>query len=211
MASVDEHLVRRQEGLVLLFTPPFDRTDRDPGYIKGYPPGIRENGGQYTHAATWSAIAFAMLGDGDKAMELMSLLNPIHHASSRTATHRYKVEPYVVAADVYGQAPHAGRGGWTWYTGSSAWMYRAGLEWILGLRVQGASLVVDPCIPKAWPRFEIDFRHGTARYEITVENPRSVNRGVTGVELDGRYLSGGSARIPLVDDGATHRVRVVLG
>jgi cyclic beta-1,2-glucan synthetase len=211
MASVDEHLVRREEGLVLLFTPPFDRTDRDPGYIKGYPPGIRENGGQYTHAAIWSAMAFAMLGDGDKAMELMSLLNPIHHASSRTATHRYKVEPYVVAADVYGQAPHAGRGGWTWYTGSSAWMYRAGLEWILGLRVQGASLVVDPCIPKAWPRFEIDFRHGTARYEITVENPRSVNRGVTGVELDGRYLSGSSARIPLVDDGATHRVRVVLG
>ncbi|HET9062609.1 MAG TPA: glycosyltransferase 36 associated protein, partial [Candidatus Binatia bacterium] len=105
----------------------------------------------------------------------------------------------------------AGRGGWTWYTGSSAWMYRAGLEWILGLRVQGASLIVDPCIPKAWPRFEIDFCHGTARYEITVENPRSVNRGVTGVEVDGRHLSGGSARIPLVDDGSTHRVRVVLG
>jgi cyclic beta-1,2-glucan synthetase len=211
MAAVDEHLVRREDALVVLFTPPFDRTTRDPGYIKGYPPGIRENGGQYTHAAIWSAIAFAMLGDGDKAMELFSLLNPIHHASSRTTTHRYKVEPYVISADIYSEPPHVGRGGWTWYTGSAAWMYRAGIEWILGLRVQGTTLVVDPCIPKAWPSFEIDFRHGSARYQITVENPDGVNRGVTTVELDGRSLASASVRIPLVDDGATHRLRVVLG
>jgi cyclic beta-1,2-glucan synthetase len=211
MAAVDEHLVRREEGLVLLFTPPFDRTAHDPGYIKGYPPGIRENGGQYTHAAIWSVIAFAMLGDGDKATELFALLNPIHHTSSRTATHRYKVEPYVVSADIYSQPPHVGRGGWTWYTGSAAWMYRAGIERILGLRVQGTTLLVDPCIPKAWPSFEIEFRHGSARYEIAVQNPCGVNRGVTAVELDGRSLPGESRRIPLVDDGATHRVRVVLG
>ena len=138
MAAVDEQLVRRDDGLVLLFTPPFDREPLDPGYIKGYPPGVRENGGQYTHAAAWAVIAFAMLGDGDKACELFSMLNPIHHASTRAAVHRYKVEPYVVCADVYAMPPHVGRGGWTWYTGAAGWLYRAGLEWILGFRVQGA-------------------------------------------------------------------------
>ncbi len=211
MAAMDEYLVRRGDGLVLLFTPPFDRTPLDPGYIKGYPPGIRENGGQYTHAAVWSVIAFAMLGDGDRAGEMFSILNPIHHANTRTSVHRYKVEPYVVAADVYGQPPHVGRGGWTWYTGSAAWMYRAGLEWILGFRQRGASLLVDPCVPKAWRGFEIAFRHRSARYEITVENPRGVSRGVVRVEIDGETQAGNEARIPLVDDGATHRVRVILG
>jgi cyclic beta-1,2-glucan synthetase len=142
---------------------------------------------------------------------VLSILNPIHHASSRTATHRYKVEPYVVSADIYGQPPHVGRGGWTWYTGSAAWMYRAGLEWILGLRVQGTTFRVDPCIPRAWPSFEIDFRHGSTRYEIRVTNPHAVNRGVTGVALDGAALQGGAARIPLIDDGATHQVCVTLG
>src|SRR6185369_10765752 len=131
MAAVEKYLVRRPEGLVLLFTPPFDQATPDPGYIKGYPPGIRENGGQYTHAAIWSVLAFAALGDGDKAGELFSLLNPINHASSRAGVYRYKVEPYVVAADVYAEPPHVGRGGWTWYTGSAGWMYRAGIEWIL--------------------------------------------------------------------------------
>src|SRR6185437_17162832 len=132
MAAVDEHLVRRDDGLALLFTPPFDQTPLDPGYIKGYPPGIRENGGQYTHGAVWSVIAFAMLGEGDKASELYSLLNPVNHASTRTAIHRYKVEPYVACGDVYTEPAHVGRGGWTWYTGSAGWMYRAGLEWLLG-------------------------------------------------------------------------------
>ena len=159
MAAVNEHLVRRDEGLVLLFTPPFDRTPLEPGYIKGYPPGIRENGGQYTHGAIWSMIAFAMLGDGDKAAELFSMLNPINRSSSRAAIDRYKVEPYVVCADVYSEPPHVGRGGWTWYTGSAGWMYRAGLEWILGFRVQGAMLLLDPCIPKTWKGFEIVYRY----------------------------------------------------
>jgi cyclic beta-1,2-glucan synthetase len=211
MAAVDEHLVRRSDGLVLLFTPPFDRTGLDPGYIKGYPPGLRENGGQYTHAATWAAIAFAMLGDGDKAGELFSLVNPIHHSDTRSAILRYKVEPYVVPADVYALFPHAGRGGWTWYTGSAAWLYRTGLEWILGFRVRGATLLLDPCVPKAWRGFEIVFRYHSARYEITVENPDGVSRGIKYAELDGTALTENPARVDLADDGATHSVRIVIG
>ena len=211
MASVEEHLIRRDDGLALLFTPPFDQTPLDPGYIKGYPPGIRENGGQYTHAAVWSVMAFAMLGDGDKAGELFSLLNPINHASTPDAVERYKVEPYVVCADLYSTAPHVGRGGWTWYTGSAGWMYRAGLEEILGFHLRGAALFLDPCIPKTWPSFKIAFRYRSARYDIVVENPGGVCRGVVQAELDGVALSENEARIPLADDGATHRVRVVLG
>ncbi len=211
MAAVEEYLVRRDDGLVLLLTPPFDETPRDPGYIKGYPPGIRENGGQYTHAALWSVIAFAMLGDGDKAAELLSMLNPIKRASTRAGVERYKVEPYVISADVYAEPPHVGRGGWTWYTGSSAWMYRAGLEWILGFRLQGAALLLDPCVPRAWPRFEIVLRYRSARYEIAVENPHGVSRGVARAEIDGNIVPGGSTPIPLLDDGATHKVRIVLG
>ena len=211
MAAVDQYLVKRDDGLVLLFTPPFDHTPQDPGYIKGYPPGIRENGGQYTHGALWSVIAFAMLGDGDKANELFSMLNPISHANTRAGIHRYKVEPYVACADVYSLPPHVGRGGWTWYTGSAGWMYRAGLEWILGFRLRGKTLLIDPCIPKKWPGFEIVYRYGATRYEIAVENPRSVSRGVSIVELDGKALAQRPSQIPLTDDGVTHRVRVVLG
>jgi cyclic beta-1,2-glucan synthetase len=210
MAAVDEHLVRRGDGVMPLFTPPFDKTPLDPGYIKGYPPGIRENGGQYTHAAIWSVIAFAMLGDGDKAAELFSMLNPIHHSRTRAAVHRYKVEPYVVAADVYSEPPHVGRGGWTWYTGSSAWMYRAGLESILGFRVHGSSLRMAPCIPRGWRSFAIVFRYRSARYEISVDNPHGVCRGVARIDLDGVELQDSAAGIPLVDDGETHRVRVTL-
>ncbi len=210
MAAVDEHLVRRDEGLVLLFTPPFDQTPHDPGYIKGYPPGIRENGGQYTHGAIWSVIAFTLLGDGDKAGELFSLLNPIHHASTRADVHRYKVEPYVMCADVYSEA-HAGRGGWTWYTGSAGWTYRAGLEWILGFRLRGTALIMDPCVPKSWPAFDIAFQYHSARYKIAVTNPHGVCRGVSRVTLDGEVLQTNSAEIPLVDDGSDHIVEVVLG
>jgi cyclic beta-1,2-glucan synthetase len=211
MAAVDEQLIRWDEGLMALLAPPFDRTALDPGYIKGYPPGVRENGGQYTHAALWSVIAFATLGDGDKAHELFSLVNPITHASDRAGADRYRVEPYVVAADVYAERAHLGRGGWTWYTGSAGWMYRAGLEWLLGFRVRGEFLVLDPCIPRGWPRFEIVFRYRSARYELTVENPRGVSRGVSSVEVDGAAPVAGGAPIRLTDDGATHSVRVVLG
>jgi cyclic beta-1,2-glucan synthetase len=211
MAAVEEFLIRRGDGLVLLFTPPFDHSDVDPGYVKGYVPGIRENGGQYTHGAIWSVLAFAALGDGDKAGDLFSILNPINHASTRAGVQRYKVEPYVMAADVYTEPPHVGRGGWTWYTGSAGWMYQAGIESILGFRLRGTTVLIDPCIPRAWPGYEIDFRYRSARYEIVVENPQGVSRGVVSAELDGQALDGEGAAIPLADDGATHRVRVVLG
>ena len=210
MAAVDEHLVRRADGVVLLFTPPFDDTSLEPGYIKGYVPGVRENGGQYTHAAIWSVIAFAALGDGDKAAELFAMLNPITHARTEAGVQRYKVEPYVVAADVYAEPPHVGRGGWTWYTGSAGWMYRAGLESILGFRLRGTRLVVDPCIPRAWPGFELVFRYGSARYDLVVENPRDASRGVSSVEVDGVSLDG-DLSIGLADDRKTHRIRIVLG
>ncbi|MGE5275853.1 MAG: GH36-type glycosyl hydrolase domain-containing protein [Acidobacteriota bacterium] len=209
MAAVDEHLIRRGDGLVLLFKPPFDRTKLEPGYIKGYAPGVRENGGQYTHAAVWAMIAFAALGDGDKAGELFAILNPINHASTRSGLYRYKVEPYVTAGDVYSERPHAGRGGWSWYTGSAGWMYRAGVEWILGFRLRGAVLHVDPCIPRPWPRYEIVFRYHSARYRLSVENPRGAMRGVTSITLDGGPVSG--REIPLADDGREHRIAVVLG
>jgi cyclic beta-1,2-glucan synthetase len=210
MAAVDEYLVRSRDGLVLLFTPPFDQSDVDPGYIKGYLPGIRENGGQYTHGAIWSVLAFAALGDGDKAGELFSILNPINHASTHDGIQRYKVEPYVMAADIYAEPPHVGRGGWTWYTGSAGWMYQAGVEWMLGLRLRGSTLLLDPCIPSAWPGFEIDFRYHSARYEIVVENPNGINRGVASTRLDGESVAQAGA-IPLADDGSTHRVHVILG
>jgi cyclic beta-1,2-glucan synthetase len=210
MESVEERLLRREDRLMLLLSPPFDRTPLDPGYIKGYVPGIRENGGQYTHAAAWSVIAFAMLGDGDKAGELFDMLSPIHHASRRADLHRYKGEPYAVAADVYAQAPHVGRGGWTWYTGAAGWLYRAGLEWILGFRKRGSHLHIDPSIPRKWEHFEITYRHGATVYRIAVENPNGVCRGVSRVSLDGAPLPG-KALVPLSDDGSEHRVQVVLG
>jgi cyclic beta-1,2-glucan synthetase len=212
MAAVDKYLVRRDEKLALLFMPPFERPSHDPGYIKGYPAGIRENGGQYTHGAIWTVLAFAIQGDGDKAGELLSMLNPINHADSPTGVHRYKVEPYVVCGDIYSMPPHVGRGGWTWYTGSAGWMYNVALEFLLGFRLRGTNLVLDPCIPRAWPKFEISFRYRSARYEIVVENPLGVSRGVIAVKLDGEMLIGSKkASIPLTDDGAQHNVQIVLG
>jgi cyclic beta-1,2-glucan synthetase len=210
MQAVDEHLVREQDGLVALFTPPFDRTKHDPGYIKGYPPGLRENGGQYTHGSIWSAIAFAMLGEGDKAHQLFRIFDPLHHTQTPEGVARYKVEPYVVCADVYSVAPHVGRGGWTWYSGSAGWLYRAGLEWLLGFRLQGDTLRMEPCIPKAWKGFEIEYHHGSSSYTISVENPEGVCRGIARVELDGKEWNDANA-IPLKDDGGQHRIRVVLG
>ena len=152
-----------------------------------------------------------MLGQGDQAASLFVMLNPINHSRTRTGLQQYKVEPYVVAADVYSVAPHAGRGGWTWYTGSAGWLYRAGLESILGFHKQGNHLLLTPCIPRHWPRFEITFRHASARYEIAVENPNGVSRGVVSIAVDGRSLAEGTSRILLQDDGATHGVRIVLG
>jgi cyclic beta-1,2-glucan synthetase len=211
MAAVERELIRPGDGLALLFAPPFDKTSLEPGYIKGYPPGIRENGGQYTHAALWAVIAFAALGEGEKAAKLFSMLNPINHTHNRTSVHRYKVEPYAVAADVYAATTHAGRGGWTWYTGSSGWMQRAGVESILGLRMEGSFLYLDPCIPNGWNDFEITLRYRSARYDIRVENPEGVTRGIHFAECDGVARSERPLRLPMHDDGTTHHIRVTLG
>ncbi len=179
MASVEKHLLRPDDRIVVLFTPPFDKTAHDPGYIKGYPPGLRENGGQYTHAAIWTVMAFAKLGQSKKAHELFSVLNPINHADSPEGVNRYKVEPYVVAADVYSVAPHAGRGGWTWYTGSAGWLYRAGLESLLGIQKKGNTLMIQPCIPKTWPGFEVTINHEGQRYHIVVANSSGKSSGIS--------------------------------
>jgi cyclic beta-1,2-glucan synthetase len=209
MASAVEHLVRVEDQLIMLFTPPFDKTERDPGYIKGYVPGIRENGGQYTHAAIWFVWAMAEMGDGDQAEALFRLLNPIYHSETPGKAERYRVEPYVIAADVYSVEPHVGRGGWTWYTGSSGWMYRLGIEAILGLRREGNTLYVDPCIPKAWTQYEITYRFGKTTYQIRIDNPQGVSSGIKQVTLDDELQS--DFRIALIDDNQPHHVIVSLG
>ncbi len=210
--AVEEKLVRREAGLVALLTPPFDRMSHDPGYIKGYVPGVRENGGQYTHAAVWLILAYLLKGDGDEAVSLFDLVNPISHALTAEAAARYVVEPYVIAADVYAAEPHVGRGGWTWYTGSAAWFYRVALNHLYGLRIEARDgtrfLVMDPCIPKDWPAYEITYRSGATRYHIRVENPRGVNRGVARVELDGVVLA--EPVVPLSEEPGAHQVIVTL-
>jgi cyclic beta-1,2-glucan synthetase len=211
MAAVERHLVRGGDRLALLFTPPFDHGLPDPGYIQAYPPGIRENGGQYTHAALWSVMAFAALGEGDRAAGLFSLLNPINHARTRAEVLCYKVEPYVVAADVYAHPSHLGRGGWTWYSGSSGWMQRAGLESILGVRLAAGSLYLDPCLPKDWRRVDLTLRYGAARYEILVDNREGIGRGVVFAALDGREVVVRPLQLVLVNDGAPHRLDVRIG
>ena len=210
MASMTEHLVRPDPGLALLFTPPFDRTPLDPGYIKGYPPGLRENGGQYSHAAMWAILAHTQLGDGDAAGRLFALLNPVNHALTPQAAERYKVEPYVIAADVYSTAPHEGRGGWTWYTGSAGWMYRAGIEGLLGLTRAGAVLRLNPCFPKLWPVLTAVVTLGPARFAITIVNTGGTGHGIAAADLDGTALTIGVAgvEIPLTD--GAHVVRIVL-
>ncbi len=208
MQAMLDRLVKWDAQLILLLTPPFDKTPRDPGYIKGYLPGIRENGGQYTHAALWSIWALARLGRGDLATALFRLINPIYRADTAAKARHYRVEPYVVAADVYGAAPHTGRGGWTWYTGSSGWMYRLGVEAILGLQRRGRSLRLDPHIPPEWPGYNLTYRYGRSTYQIQVDNENGAGQDVVEVILDGRVLE--NKEILLEDDGRTHEVRVVL-
>jgi cellobiose phosphorylase len=208
MKAVRERLVRPEDRLIQLFDPPFDKGSLQPGYIKGYVPGIRENGGQYTHGATWVVLATALQGDGDLALDLWNLLNPVYHATTPADLQHYKVEPYVVCADIYGAPPHSGRGGWTWYTGSASWLYRVALEAILGFRLQGATLRIEPCIPQEWPGYEIAYRYGAATYQIRVDNSGGTGRGVREVLLDGKRLPDGV--VSLRDDGARHEVRVAL-
>lgn len=209
MNAVQKRLVRIDDKLIQLFDPPFDKGSLQPGYIKGYVPGIRENGGQYTHAATWIALATALQGRGDRAMELWNLINPVYHATTAEEVQHYKVEPYVVCADVYGAPPHTGRGGWTWYTGSASWLYRVAIETILGFQLRGETLRFEPCIPPSWPRFELKYRHRSTTYRILVDNSAGTGRGVRSIELDGQQLP--EDTVPLTDDSKVHDVRVQLG
>jgi cyclic beta-1,2-glucan synthetase len=210
MSQVEEQLVRRDDGLIRLFTPAFDKSTRDPGYIKGYLPGVRENGGQYTHGAVWSAWAFALLGDGDRAHELYELLSPVRHATTPEAVWRYKVEPYVIAADVYSVEPHVGRGGWTWYTGSASWYYRLAVEGILGIQKCGGELRFRPCLPSTWPGYRASWRHGATTYDIEVRvGSDRTAAAPQRLRLDGEVIDG--AAVLLRDDGVHHEVVVEIG
>jgi cyclic beta-1,2-glucan synthetase len=209
LESAWSHLVLQDEGMVLLFEPPFDTSTPSPGYIKGYPPGVRENGGQYTHAALWMAMAMARKGDGERAVQLLRMLNPIEHARDAEAVWLYGVEPYVVAADVYRLPGRVGQGGWSWYTGSAAWMYRAWVEEVLGLQVHGGQMRIIPVIPATWPGFSLTYRHGETVYAIHVENPDGCERGVAWVEMDGQRVADGV--ISLERGLVKHQIRVRMG
>ena len=211
MASASRELISPETGLALLFAPPFDQTPLDPGYIKGYPPGIRENGGQYTHAALWSVIALTKLGEGSQAGALLAMLNPINHSLTSAEMYRYKVEPYVVAADIYSRPPNVGRGGWTWYTGAAGWMQRAGIEYLLGVQIRDDFIEINPCVPSHWPGFEINLRHAGCRYAISVANPHSVTGGIMAAEVDCVALPPGAVRIAIRRDASDCVVRIILG
>ncbi len=205
MEALDKRLVRRDHALIQLLDPPFDRSNLNPGYIKGYVPGVRENGGQYTHAAIWTAMAFAALGDSRRAWELLAIINPMNHGRSTEEIETYKVEPYVVAADVYAVSPHIGRGGWTWYTGSAGWMYRLIVESLLGLRLEVDKLCFEPCLPADWESFKVHYRYRETLYHITVRQTPA-NSGETSVTIDG--VEQHDKAIPLVDDRQEHSVEV---
>jgi cyclic beta-1,2-glucan synthetase len=209
LESAWRHLVHEDNGVVLLFTPPFDKMEPSPGYIKGYPPGVRENGGQYTHAAVWLAMAMARKGDGERAAKILRLINPMEHARDPETVWRYGVEPYVIAADVYRLPGRVGQGGWSWYTGSAAWMYRAWVEEVLGLKIRGDHMQMDPVIPGWWEGFSLRYRHGESIYEIRVENPEGFERGVSWLEMDGQRLRDGV--IPLERGFVKHRILVHMG
>jgi cellobiose phosphorylase len=209
MAAVDQRLVRRNAQLIQLLDPPFDKSDLEPGYIKGYIPGVRENGGQYTHAAIWTTMAFAMLGERDRAWELFTMLNPVNHGSTPEAIARYKVEPYVMCADIYAAPPHTGRGGWTWYTGAAGWMYRLTVETLLGLQREVDHLRIAPCVPADWDSYKIHYRYRDTVYHITVKRIGEPSGQVTRVRVDGAERP--DTRIPLVDDRRERFVEVDLG
>ncbi|HCT36534.1 MAG TPA: hypothetical protein DF292_05815, partial [Firmicutes bacterium] len=211
LASAFEHLVRTKDQLSLLFTPPFEHKDHDPGYIKAYPPGVRENGGQYTHAAIWLAIAHARMGLTTKAVELLQMINPIRYADSADKARKYRIEPYAAAADVYSLPGREGRGGWSWYTGSSGWMYRAWLEEILGIVRDGSAIRVEPHLPASWPSCKVRYRFGQASYEIEMLRDDSITgHGDNGtrISVDGVMAEGNA--FALIDDGTVHSVKVTI-
>jgi cyclic beta-1,2-glucan synthetase len=216
MESFERELVDRELNVIRLLAPPFDSTEPSPGYIQGYPPGIRENGAQYTHGTIWSVIAWAKLGQGERALELFQLLNPINHTRTNNEARQYGGEPYVMAADVYTVEPHEGRAGWTWYTGAAGWMYQAGLEWILGIRRRANRLYIAPCIPEDWPGFSVSYRFGRASYHIVVKNAPHSSGRITALQIDGKSvdLTGREKQegcyIEMKDDGESHEVLLVL-
>jgi cyclic beta-1,2-glucan synthetase len=205
MEAVNHHLVRRDAKLIQLLDPPFDQSSLNPGYIKGYVPGVRENGGQYTHAALWTTMAFAILGDHDRAWELLAMINPVNHTKTQEMVSVYKVEPYVVSADVYGVSPHVGRGGWSWYTGSAGWLYRLVLETLLGLTLEDRKLRLNPRLPGDWDSFSLDYRYGETTYHITVRRTGG-GPGKAGIAIDG--VEQLDNFIALVDDRVPHAVEV---
>jgi cyclic beta-1,2-glucan synthetase len=207
MDALNERLVRRDDALIQLLDPPFDKSELNPGYIKGYVPGVRENGGQYTHGAIWAAMAFAKLGDSTRAWDLFNMINPVNHAKSAEDVAIYKVEPYVIAADVYGVAPHTGRGGWTWYTGSAGWMYRLILESLLGIRVEANKLRVAPCLPADWKSFKIRYRYRETFYSISISASASPS-GAALITVDGVVQP--DAVITMHDDKYEHMVTVQM-
>ena len=207
MESVDRRLVRTADRLILLLDPPFDTSDLNPGYIKGYVPGVRENGGQYTHSAIWTVMARAAMGNCDRAWDLLSLINPVSHGATPAAIARYRVEPYVVAADVYGVEPHTGRGGWTWYTGSAGWMYRLIVESLLGLRLEVDKLSISPCLPSDWTDIKIHYRYRGTFYHVTVRRA-GATAGPSRMTVDGAEQSG--TVVTLVDDHQDHHVEIEM-
>ena len=207
MEAVNQHLVQRDAKLIQLLDPPFDQSPLNPGYIKGYVPGVRENGGQYTHAAVWTTMAFAILGDQERAWKLLAMINPVNHTRTQEAVAVYKVEPYVVAADVYAVLPHVGRGGWSWYTGSAGWLYRLMLETLLGVTLEGGKLHLKPCLPSEWDRFTLDYRYEETTYHITVLRVGGMSKA--GIAIDGVDQSNNF--VSLVDDRVSHAVEVRIG
>ena len=208
MESLENYLIDRENGIIKLLDPPFEKSKLEPGYIKAYLPGVRENGGQYTHAAVWTIIAETLLGFGDKALDLYRMISPIEHTRTRDASNKYKVEPYVIAADIYGAKNLAGRGGWTWYTGSSSWYYLVGVEYILGLKIKKGVLTINPCIPKDWKEYSIRFRFGDSLYKIKVLNDNMKNTGVEKFLLNGDEIP--SKELRLVSSGGIYDINVIM-
>ncbi|MHB8062915.1 MAG: GH36-type glycosyl hydrolase domain-containing protein [Ruminiclostridium sp.] len=208
MSAMEKYLIDRKNGLIKLLTPPFYDSELNPGYIKGYLPGVRENGGQYTHAATWVVYAFSRLGNGERAWELFNMINPINHARTDMECMTYKVEPYVMAADVYAVYPNEGRGGWTWYTGAAGWMYRIGIEHILGIKKQGNQLIIEPCIPQKLSEYSVRYIYGDSIYNILIKNQGGKDTAVKQIKIDEKTFD--TNKIELIDDGRTHRVEVYM-
>ena len=209
MESLENHLVDRENGIIKLLDPPFEKGKLNPGYIKSYLPGVRENGGQYTHSSCWVIIAESILGFGDKALEYYRMINPIEHSRTKEASNKYKVEPYVIPADIYGAGNLAGRGGWTWYTGSASWYYMAGIEYILGFRIENNTIKINPCIPKDWKEYEIKYRYKNSIYNIKVKNPEGKNTGVSKIIVNGSKIEKENG-IKLDDKANVYNIEVIM-